>query len=347
MKFFTLCALMFFYSCAHKIIADGGQAPFEKEKYEQLSPSDLATYAQTVVKKEQRDPDSMSLKEFTKTSEGEIRKIGLLIVESEIQPSRSGLATERSVYLSPRGKQLLTEELYHSFFQHLKALSPKKTLHFLKSADLFLSSSYRSAGSPSNDYILATNAHLTGEDVFWRLPGKNIPEATILTPRGFQDMSMIMIPAYDLIGGAKPNQHQFHWVNDVCKEMGLDAIVVLHMDASWTRGSIDKRSKEVIPEEMKMSLRGSVIYPWGKFHQAVEAKGEKSLSKLNIPLAAYSIETRFPITLTVEESAETFESAENNIINPLRATFTSFASLMSSRMMTDILATHSQSAGEK
>ena len=160
-------------------------------------------------------------------------------------------------------------------------------------------------------------------------------------------MSMIMIAAYDLIGGAKPNQHQFHWVNDVCKEMGLDAIVVIHMDASWTRGSIDKRTQELIPEEMKVALKGSVIYPWGKFHRASEASGIKLLNKLNIPLAAYSIHTRLPITMSVEEPNETFEVAEKNIIHPLSVTVESFVSLMTSRMMTDITSTHVKAAGEK
>lgn len=332
---FLWCVLLL-VSCAHKITQDGGQEKFSHEAFEALTPETFSTYAQSIVLREQRDPDGVTLAAMAKSPDGAIRKVGIVIFESELQASRSGLATDRNVYLSPRGKQLLTEDLY----QHLKAeLERLGGAEWVGIKALKKSKNYQTAGSPINDYILSKNYQLTDEDAFWKKPGERIPEASLLSPRGFQDVSLLLVPATDIMGGAKPNQHQHHWVNDLCGELGLDAVLLVYVDSEWRRGGVDKRTKAIIPEEMKLKVTGSLVYPWGTHHKIAQSLRKSVNSKLNVPLAAYSVSHVQPVLITLPEAEETFENAKTNVIELNQKTLKRLLQLFASRVQQDILGT--------
>jgi hypothetical protein len=335
----NLFLLLFVISCAHKVKTDGGTSKYDPSVYETLSPADLMTYAQTVVKREERSPDNVSLSQIRKSAEGEIRRAALVVFETEIQPSRSGLASDRNVYLSARGKQLLAEELWRHWDRHLRELT-SGAVEWVKRKELIESKAYRTAGSVENNFYLEERAQLSDQDVVWREPGKRIAEETLLLPAGMQDLSMVLIPAQDLMGGAKPSQHQHHWVNDLCKELNVDAVVLVHIASEWRRGSVDKRTQEKIAEEMKLKLRATTLYPWKTYHTVGEGLGKTNLQKLNVPLASYEAETKLPLQITMPESEETFESAMNNVINPVRTHLARLSGLVQERVTSDIRQTH-------
>ncbi len=222
MKF--LWCLMLLVSCAHKITSDGGQEKFSHDAFEALTPETFSMYSQSIIKREQRNPDGVTLEAMAKSPAGAIRKVGIVIFESELQASRSGLATDRNVYLSPRGKQLLTEELYQHLREELERLGGAEWVGIKA---LKKSKNYQTAGSAMSDYILSKKYQLTDADVFWKKTGERIPEASLLSPRNFQDVSLLLVPATDIMGGAKPNQHHHHWVNDLCGELVMDAILLV------------------------------------------------------------------------------------------------------------------------
>lgn len=335
---YALC-LLFLISCAHKITTDGGQAKYDATVYEQLGPEELPTYAQTVVRRETRDPDGVSLAKIRKHPAGQIRRAALVVFETELQPSRSGLATDRNVYLSPRGKQILTNQFFGLWEAELRRLS-NGTVKWTPRKKLFESKAFVSGGSIQQDYVLRRNAILTEQDIFWRQGGQKIPEESLLMPPNFRDLSLVLVPATQFLATAKPSQHQHHWVNDLAKELELDAVIVVYLGAEWRRGGVDKRSQAVIPEEMQLSVDAAVLYPWSRYHQIGEELGKTNLQKVNVPLASYHVKTQIPVTISLPEGEETTKSARKNIIMPLRTTMVRLSTLVIERLVSDILQTH-------
>jgi len=333
MKHLILLTLLI--SCAHKVTTDGGEGKYDPSMYETLAPSDLLTYAQTVVKREQRNPDDVTLAQIRRSPRGEIRRVGLVVFESEIQPSRSGIASDRNVYLSVRGKQLLTEEFWRHWDQQLRTLTGSG-VEWVRRKDLAQSQAYRSAGSIAENYYLTWHAALTDEDVFWREPGKKIPEESLLLPSGMQDLSMVLVPAMDLMGGPKPGQHQHHWMNDLCKELKLDAVVIVHVGAEWRRGAVDKRTQEKIPEEVRIKLRATTMYPWSTYHAVGESLGKTNLRKINVPLGHYEVSAAIPLQITISPEGESFASAMSNVIGPVRTHIKRLGGLVQERVTSDI-----------
>ena len=335
---YLLCLLLV-VSCAHKVTTDGGQASYDSATFEGLNPQDVPTYAQTVVKRETRDPEKITLAQFRAHPAGQIHRIGLVILETEFQPSRSGLASDRNVYLSARGKQILAEQQWGLWDGELRRLS-KESLTWPKREELTAATSFASTGATEPDYVLKAWDRLNEDDVFWKTPGQRIPSESLIQPAGFRDLSLVLVPAYDLMGGAKPSQHQHHWVNDLCKELKLDAVVIVSVGAEWRRGGVDKRSKEVIAEEMKIRVQATVLYPWSTYHAIGESLGVRNLPKVNVPLASYQVNATLPVTITVPENEENFRSAFRNVINPVRTHYSRLASLVQQRIISDLHQTY-------
>jgi hypothetical protein len=338
MKIIIILSLL--VSCSHMVRTDGGSTKLHISEFQKMSPEEMPTFAQLTVKKESRDPDGVSLNEIKKDPTGKIKRIGVILFESEIQPSRSGLASERNVYLSVRGKQILTEFFANKFNFDLMRLSNPFGVEWVSTHELQNSKAYRSYGSIYPDYILRSSDSLTAADAFWKSGGERIPETTLVLPHNAQDTSILLVPSYELMSGPKPSQHQHHWINDICKELGLDAVVVASLEASWQRAGVDKRTKVVRNEEMNLSFKASLIYPWSTHHQILEKKNKATFYKSNIPLAAYSIDHIEPIVLSVESSQETFETAEKNIFNVLDTNMGALIHLVSQRIVSDIIQTH-------
>lgn len=336
MKFTVLTVICFvLVSCGH-VRTDGGQAPFDPTLYATLGPSDQPAYAQTVVKREQRDPQDLTLKEIINSEHGQLKKMAIVLFETQFQASRSGLAVGRNVYLSKRGKQILTEKAWAHW---ARGLHQTPNVEWISRKDLTKSPAFRGYGSPEEDLIMRGDLELGSDDIFWKSGGQEIPMGALMLPRDYQDVSVLYIPVMEMMGGTKPVEQHKHWINDMCKEMGLDAVVLVSSIASWEQGGVDKRSKEVIPEEMKMSLEASILYPFKTYQAAGEKKGLKNLPQKSIPLASYTVSTKLPVKLTVPESEQTLSTIEQNILAPFWSTYRALANLVMERMMTDIRQT--------
>jgi hypothetical protein len=335
--FLSFATLM---SCAHQVVQDGGQVTFDYDDYKNMAPEERLTYAQTVVKRERRNPEGVELEKIGQYPIGKIKKLGVVLFETQIKTSRSGLASERNIYLSESGKQALTESFYRTFEFELKKISLPMALEWVSKDDLEASRAFRSYGSVYKDFMLNRSKKLNDLDVFWKKGGEKIPETSLLLPANMQDVSLMYVPAYELMGGAKPSQHQHHWVNDLCKELGLDAVVVVSMSADWSRGGVDKRSQALIPEKMDISVESTIIYPWSTHHKILEEQKKSTTQKRNMPLAAYSAKASVPVLISIDPAQETFETAMRNVIFPLTVYGDSLLSLVAQRIVADIYQTY-------
>ena len=330
MKF--LFSLLLVASCAHKVRQDGGSAKFDSQVFSSLSPAEIPAYAQTVVLREERDPDRLTLKEIKNAPEGQIKRAAILVFETEIQPSRSGLATDQNVYLSPRGKQILTEELLRHWEKELRRVSSKTT--WIKRSELFKSKAYRSGGFTMDDLVLRRNDQLSEADAFWKIRGQAIPETSLVVPRNYQDVSMVFVPATQLMNGPKPSQHQHHWVNDVCRELNLDAVLLVYTGAEWRQEQIDKKTNEKLAEELKVKMNVSLVYPFSSYHAVGAKKMENGLPKLNIPVATYTVKATSPIKITGVE--QNFKMAQTQVLTPYRQTVEALSTVVIERLATDL-----------
>jgi hypothetical protein len=336
-----LLVLFFVVACGH-VRTDGGQGQFDPTLYSSLGPSEHPLYAQTIVRREERDPEGITLEELRQSPAGRIDRIGLVLFETQFQPSRTGLAVGQNVYLSPRGKQALAEEAWVFWNQTLRARSLGLGVEWWKRDDMDASAAYRGYGTEQTDFLLSRKHQLNSDDAFWKSGGQEIPMESLVLPSRQQNVSILFIPATEMMLGPKMVEHQKHWVNDICKAHNLDAVLIVSSIASWTQGSKDKRSGEVIPEEMKVEIHSSLLYPFSKYHQAAAlAKGLDHLPKKSVPLASYSVKTAVPITLTVPEEQKNFATIERNVLLPLRSTYHALSTLMIERLIQDIHSTRS------
>lgn len=334
---FIFLSILLLASCGH-VRTDGGQSSFDPELFAKLKPSEHATYAQTIVKREERDPDGIKLKELIHSKYGSIRKIGLVLFETQIQPSITGLAVGENIYLSDKGKQILSREFFNTWNSMLNTMS---SVTWVKPKTIMKSKAFRGYGSVVIDHILREKAELNDTDIFWKSGGKEIPMGALVLPPNSQDVSILYIPAIEMMGGAKMVEHQKHWVNDICKELGLDAVLIVSSTASWEQGSVDKRTKEIIPEEMKIGIESSILYPFSAYHNAAkDLTGSTSLPKKSVPLAFYSVKTKIPVKISVPESERTFKTIQDNILTPLRTNYLALSKLVIDRIITDIHQTY-------
>ena len=332
----SLISLLILMSCGH-IRSDGGQASFDAATYSTLQPTDHATYAQTVIKREERDPEGITLKELVASPQGQLKKMAIILFETQFQSTRTGLAVGRNVYMNERGKQILAEKAY-SFWS--KALAQTASVTWLKRSELEKSPAFRSYGSPVNDYVLSKNLKMSDNDIFWKSGGQEVPMTSLILPRNQQDVSVLYIPATEMMITTKMVEQQKHWVNDICKELGLDGVILVSSAASWNAGGVDKRTKEVIPEEAKVNIEASILYPFKAYQAAGAAKGKMNLPQKNISLAVYSVASKLPVKITIPEEEQTFEAINKNLLEPVWSSYEALSALMIDRMITDIQQTH-------
>src|SRR5690606_32370507 len=142
-----------------------------------------------------------------------LKRVGIVIFESMIQPTRGGLAGNDLVYLSEAGKQLLTEKLLSVWEEVFGIVAPR--LDYVSLNTIKKAPSFNKYGAAEKDYVLSSRAALAPDDIFFLNAGRKTTTTTLLNPRGARDMSFVLVPATELMSGPKWSEHQKHFLNDV------------------------------------------------------------------------------------------------------------------------------------
>jgi len=106
-----LWLLFFVISCANHVTQSGGNQSYHYQPEREYQIEELRELSEKVVMTSRRDPPLVKLDDIYKAGSNPLRRVGILIFETEIQPTRSGLAGEDKVYVSETGKQLISEKL--------------------------------------------------------------------------------------------------------------------------------------------------------------------------------------------------------------------------------------------
>lgn len=282
-----------------------------------------------------RDPPVGKLDELFSSKFPPLKRVGIMVFEVIPQETRSGLSGHDKVYLSAAGKQLLAEKMLAVWEESLPILAPN--LDVVKTSKIGKSETFKKNGSAVEDLIKGRHSTLAPDDIFYLPPGKNTPVETLMNARRMRDFSLALVPAGELMAGPKFSEHQKHAVNDLAKELKLDAVLIVYSKVSWTASHTDKHSGEFIPEEISLKLEATTLIPFGNYHQRLTEMGEKGeYPKVSVAYRTYSVKVDVPALISVPPEMENFNTIEKELLAPLMKSYNDLSQMMITRIASDL-----------
>ncbi len=333
-----LIGLCLLSSCSLGVVKSGGEKSYAYNPKQVYSIEELKELSPSVISTSLRDPQKGTNAELFSTKQPPLKRIGILVFESTIQPTRSGLANEDKVFLSAQGKQLLTERLLSIWEQSLPLLSQE--IDYVAISQIKKSKKFKEDGMNVKDHILTKRDGLAPDDIFFLPKGKKTELETVLNPRGMRDLSLALVPATELMMGPKFSEHAKHTLNEVAKELNLDALLVVHSELHWTSAHTDKHSGEVFPEEAVVKLNASVLVPLSSYHKRLKNIGEKQFHpSTTVPYRTYEARVQIPVNISPPAAEESFEVIERELLTPGLKTYNDLTHMLQWQMIQDLKKT--------
>ena len=334
-----LIGLLLLSSCSLGVTKKGGEKTYTYDASHTYSTEDLKTLAPEIIVTSQRDPQNGKLDDLFSKKQAPLKRVGIIVFETMIQPTRSGLSSEDKVFLTAAGKQLWTEKLLSSWEQSLPIIAGEG-LEFVKVSKIKSAKSYQLDGMAVKDQILSKRDTLAPDDIFFLPKGKLTTSTTVLNARGMRDLSLALVPAAELMSGPKFSEHAKHTVNDVAKELKLDAVIIVMSNISWTAAHTDKHSGEVFPEEAIIHLKSSVLVPLSAYHERLKNLGEtRVFPKTTVAYRTYESTLKVPVKITVGPELENFDYISSELLTPVTKTYNDLSHMLQMQMVEDIKKT--------
>jgi hypothetical protein len=332
-----LSLLLVLSACSMGAIKTGGEEAYLYDAKKEYTSSELQELSNKVVITSKRDPQVGKLDDLFGKGQKPLKRIGIVIFESEIQPTRGGLSGDDLVYLSEQGKQLVTEKLLSVWEQNIKLMNPE--VDYVSLNKIKKSKVYQRFGLAENDYIKTNRESIDPDDIFYLESKRKTTSTTLLNPRGTRDMSFALVPAYELMGGPKWSEHNKHFINDVSKDLNLDALIIVMSQISWTSAHTDKFSGDFIPEGMTLKVKASTLVPLHSYHSRLKTLKTNATPGVTLCYRTYESEIKIPAVITVNEEEKKFSTIETNIINPMFKTYNHMTSMTWTQIIDDLKKT--------
>ena len=334
-----LIGLLFLSSCSLGVVKSGGDRTYVYDVQSEYSVTDLQALSPEVVTTLSRDPQKGKLEDLFSKNQPPIKRVGILVFESIIQPTRGGLSNGDKIFLSEQGKQLLTEKLLTIWEQSFPILG--KDIEFVKSSKIKAAKSFKADGMDVEDFIKSSRTALAPDDIFYLPSGKKTAVQTVMSPRGMRDFSLALVPASDLMSGPKFSEHAKHTLNQVAAELKLDAMFVIMSKIHWTASRVDKHSGEIIPEEVVIELEASTLISLSQYRERLSSIGIKNnVPKTTVAFRSYESKLKLPVYISVPKELETFKHIEEELLDPTLKTYNDLTQMLQMRMIEDIKTTH-------
>lgn len=334
LKLFLLSTLI---SCSMNTIKSGGERSYFYDAQSIYTSQELNSLSKEIVETSKRDPHIGKLDNLFSKKQKPLKRVGIIVFESQVQPTRGGLAGNNLIYVSEAGKQILTESFLNIWEQSLKLLEPQ--LDLVSTSQIKKARSFHQYGLPEENFVKTERAFLAPDDIFYLESGKKTTTSTILNPRGMRDVSFLLVPATELMGGPKWSEHNKHFVNDVAKELKLDAVIIVMSEVSWTASHTDKHSGNIIPEEASISIKTSTLIPLSRYHERLEKLHINEKPNITLAYRTYKASIKIPVFLSVPEELKHFETIENELINPFLKTYKDLSQMTIMRIISDLKKT--------
>lgn len=333
----VLLPLLILTSCTLGAVKSGGEKKYTYDSTQDYSTTNLQEMSKGVIETSQKEPPFGKLDKLFGKGQAPLKRIGIIIFETRIQPTYEGLAKKNQVYMSESGKQIMTESLLRIWEQSFPIL--ENEVEYVSTAKIKKAPSFHKYGFSEDDYVKTKRSTLQPDDIFFLESGKKTTMTSIVNPRGMRDMALALVPATDLMGGPKWSEQNKHFVNDVAKELKLDAVIIVMSDIYWTAAHTDKHSGVFIPEEITVEINASTLVPLSSYHKRLEVLKDKSLPNVTLCYKKYEAELKFPATLTVPEEDKKFETIETNILTPAMKSYKDLAFMTIMRISEDLKKT--------
>lgn len=337
MFFKIIFSLIFLSACSLGVVSSGGNKTYSYRPQEDYSLERLKSMSTDHVLTMRRDPHEAPLSKLFSPGLHPLKRVGIVIFETEIQPTRDGLTGKNLIYLSDAGKQILTENFLKIWEESFGLLS--SGIDFVPVRKIKQTPSFLLHGSSEDDFIKSNRSLIAPDDVFYLESGRNNTSVALMNPRGMRDLSLILIPASELMGGPKWSEHGKHFINDVAKELNLDAVLSIISYVSWTSAHTDKHSGEFIPEEMKINIRASTLIPLSQYHKRLKKLNDKRNPSVTVCLGKYESDVRLPINISPEDVKKNFDTISTELLTPMMKTYKDFSQMMISRIEEDLKKT--------
>lgn len=332
LRFFI--GLLLLSSCSLGVIKKGGDKAYVYDSEKTYTIDELKSLAPQVVTTSQRDPENGKLEELFSADQAPLKRIGILVFETMIQPTVAGLAENDLVYLSAQGKQILTENLLSIWEQSFPILGEK--VDFVETSEISESKAFKKYGFEVKDLILSKRDTLAPDDIFFLPKGRTTAPQSVLNPRGMRNLSLALVPATELMAGPKFSEHAKHAVNDVAKELNLDAVIIVMSKLNWSVAHTDKDG-ESHPEQAVVQLESSILVPLSSYHARLKKTGEKrNLPNTTIAYRAYEAKVKVPVELEKTSEDQNFETIEKNLLTPVLNTYNDLTHMLQAQMIRDI-----------
>jgi hypothetical protein len=329
--------LVVFFSACSSTVKKGGEKTYAYQLSADYSREQLKEMAPEMITTLSREPQVGKLKDLFSKGQPPIKRIGVVVFESMIQNSLSGLASEDRVYLSDQGKQVLTEQLLSVWEEAFPILDP--TIDYVPTLKIKRAKDFTQYGTDVTDYVIAKRNVLAPDDVFFLQKGMKISSKIFHSPRGMRDVSFLLVPATELMSGPKWSEQNKHFINDVAKDLNLDAVIIVQSGLKWTKEATNKNSGEITPEEIQVGIKASILVPLTRYHERLKHSGESATPNHTMSYRTYESLVKFPVDLSVSKEEETFETAMKNVISPALKGYRDLTFMTIDRMISDIQKT--------
>jgi hypothetical protein len=328
--------LLFFIlqSCSFRNIRTGGHKSYSYISDHDYTFNELKDMSQDHISTLQRDPHEAPLSKLFTPGLLPIRKIGIIVFETEIQPTRGGLSGKNHIYLSNAGKQIMTENFLKIWEESFSTFS--SDIKFVPTSQIKLIKPFHLYGTLEEDFIQSERTVLAPDDIFYLDSGKNVSTTSLMNPRGMRDISLILIPASELLGGPKWSEHGKHFINDVTKELNLDAVLNIVSYVSWTAAHTDKHSGQLIPEEINLELKASVLIPLSEYHRRLNQLNLREEPGVTVCYRKYESEIKIPINISSQNNVKNFDTISKELLSPLMKTYKDFSQMTMMRIKEDL-----------
>ena len=330
--FLGICILT---SCTLGVKKSGGEKNYQYDVSSNYLTEELRELAPKIIETQVKEPPVGKRSDLFSSKQKPIKKIGIVVFETIIQPTYDGLAGKHKVYLSESGKQLFAENFLKIWEESLSTMA--KDFSYIRVSKIKKALSYPLYGTDPEDFIKVSRQNIMPDDIFYLPSGKKTTMETIISPRGLRDFSFALVPAAELMQGPKFSEHSKHFVNHISKELNLDAVLVIMSRVSWTAAQVDKHSGEFIPEEINLKLESTLMIPFSSYHERLKVNGiNDEYLNINVPYAYYQGHLKIPALISVAPELENFATIENEIILPAMKSYKDLTQMMISKMEQDL-----------
>lgn len=321
-------------SCSVGTVSKGGKKAYLYRIEEEYKLPALRELAPKVIKVSHRDPPKGKWTEIFEPSKKDIKRIGILVFESQIQSTRSGLASEEGlIYPTASGKQLLTEKLLTIWEEALPIVDPE--MEYLPSRVVKNSVFLHQSGAEVVDHVKGPRTEIVHDDIHYLEKGKLTATQTILNPRGMRDFSFVLVPAGELMKGPKWSEHQKHMVNEVARELKLDALLVILSEVNWHASYKDKLNGDRKPEQLEVKITATTLIPFSQYKERLGKASSGDDPMVNVALGAYQGTLTLPVSIDISFADRNIDTIKKNLLDPLFATYRDLALMTMIRMKED------------